>query len=189
MQGLDDRVVPPSQAESLVAALTDRQIPCAYLPFAGEGHGFRGADAIRRALEAQIVFLGEVFGFTPADDLAPLEMPGLDAWRERREQVRAAAAAATAAETAAAASHRSRLRTKPPSHPRQQTWRLAPSPLAAPRTRTAGRPTPTAAPRTRTRGSPDTDGGRPREAREPAIAAGPSETSPSSPPAEGSAAR
>ena len=54
MQGLEDRVVPPSQAESLVAALTARHIPCAYLAFPGEGHGFRGADAIRRSLDAEI---------------------------------------------------------------------------------------------------------------------------------------
>jgi dienelactone hydrolase len=84
MQGLEDRVVPPSQAESLVAALTARHIPCAYLAFPGEGHGFRGADAIRRSLDAEIQFLAYVFGFVPADPLEPLDMPGLDAWRQRR---------------------------------------------------------------------------------------------------------
>jgi hypothetical protein len=84
MQGLEDRVVPPSQAESLVAALTARNIPCAYLAFPGEGHGFRGADAIRRSLDAEIQFLAHVFGFVPADPLEPLDMPGLDAWRQRR---------------------------------------------------------------------------------------------------------
>ena len=84
MQGLDDRVVPPAQAESLVAALTARRIPCAYLAFPGEGHGFRGADAIRRSLDAEIEFLAQVFGFVPADPLEPLDMPGLDEWRQRR---------------------------------------------------------------------------------------------------------
>jgi dipeptidyl aminopeptidase/acylaminoacyl peptidase len=103
MQGLDDRVVPPSQAESLVAALTARHIPCAYLAFAGEGHGFRGAGAIRRSLEAEIVFLGQVFGYTPADGFEPLEMPGLDAWLARREHARAEAAAAAARARAEAA--------------------------------------------------------------------------------------
>ena len=53
-------------------------IPHAYLAFEGEGHGFRGAAAIRRTLEAELSFLGAVFGFTPADDLPPLELPGLD---------------------------------------------------------------------------------------------------------------
>ena len=81
MQGLDDRVVPPSQAEAIVAALEANGIPHAYLAFEGEGHGFRGASAIRRSLEAELSFYGQVFGFVPADQLEPLEMPGLDRWR------------------------------------------------------------------------------------------------------------
>ena len=47
MQGLDDRVVPPSQSEAVVAALAANGVPHAYLAFEGEGHGFRGATAIR----------------------------------------------------------------------------------------------------------------------------------------------
>ena len=47
LQGLDDRVVPPAEAERIVDALWERRIPHAYLPFEGEDHGFRGADAIR----------------------------------------------------------------------------------------------------------------------------------------------
>jgi len=81
MQGLDDHVVPPSQAEAIVAALQSNGIPHAYLTFEGEGHGFRGAVAIRRSLEAELSFLGQVFGYVPADPLEPLEMPGLDRWR------------------------------------------------------------------------------------------------------------
>jgi dipeptidyl aminopeptidase/acylaminoacyl peptidase len=84
MQGLDDRVVPVSQAEAIVAALESNDIPFAYLAFAGEGHGFRGAVAIRRSLEAQLSFLGQVFGFTPADQVEPLDMPGLERWRAAR---------------------------------------------------------------------------------------------------------
>ena len=84
MQGLDDRVVPPAQAEALVAALQANHIPHAYLAFEGEGHGFRAAAAIKRSLEADISFLGQVFGFEPADDLEPIEMPGLEAWRALR---------------------------------------------------------------------------------------------------------
>ena len=83
MQGLDDRVVPPSQAEAIVAALTANGIPHAYLAFEGEGHGFRGAVAIRRAIEAQLSFLGQVFGFVPADQLEPVEIQGLDGWQAR----------------------------------------------------------------------------------------------------------
>jgi dipeptidyl aminopeptidase/acylaminoacyl peptidase len=83
LQGLEDRVVPPAQAEAIVAALAANGIPHAYLAFEGEGHGFRGATAIRAALEAELAFLGAVFGFTPADHLPPLALPGLEAWRSR----------------------------------------------------------------------------------------------------------
>jgi dipeptidyl aminopeptidase/acylaminoacyl peptidase len=83
LQGLDDHVVPPSQADAIVAALAANDIPYAYIPFEGEGHGFRGADAIRRTAEAKIGFLGAVFGFAPVG-IAPLELPGLPAWRARR---------------------------------------------------------------------------------------------------------
>jgi dipeptidyl aminopeptidase/acylaminoacyl peptidase len=86
MQGLDDKVVPPSQAEAIVEALTARGMPYAYLAFEGEGHGFRGAAAIRRSLEAELSFLGQVFGFVPADALEPVEVPGLDAWQRRRHE-------------------------------------------------------------------------------------------------------
>jgi dipeptidyl aminopeptidase/acylaminoacyl peptidase len=78
LQGLDDKVVTPANAEALVEALQRNGTPYAYLTFEGEGHGFRGEIAQRRTLEARLSFLGAVFGFTPADDLPPLEMVGLD---------------------------------------------------------------------------------------------------------------
>jgi dipeptidyl aminopeptidase/acylaminoacyl peptidase len=84
LQGLDDRVVPPAQAEAIVAALASKGIPHAYLAFEGEGHGFRGATAIRRTLEARLAFLGQVFRFEPADTLEQLDMPGLAAWLASR---------------------------------------------------------------------------------------------------------
>ncbi len=84
LQGLDDKVVPPAQAEALAAALAAKGIPHAYLAFEGEGHGFRGEVAQRRTLEARLAFLGAVFGFTPADRLAPLDLPGIQTWREHR---------------------------------------------------------------------------------------------------------
>ncbi len=71
-QGLDDKVVPPNQAEAMVAALDRKQIPVAYVPFAGEGHGFRGADAIQRSLEAEWSFYGQVFGFAVDDTIEPV---------------------------------------------------------------------------------------------------------------------
>ncbi len=72
LQGLDDKVVIPEQSEVIVAALAARHVPHAYLAFEGEGHGFRGAYAIRRTIEARLSFLGQIFGFQPADDLEPL---------------------------------------------------------------------------------------------------------------------
>ncbi len=83
MQGLDDKVVLPSHAEAIVEALAAMGIPHAYLAFEGEGHGFRGEVAIRRSLEAQLSFLGQVFGFEPADTLDPVELVGLEDWRPR----------------------------------------------------------------------------------------------------------
>jgi dipeptidyl aminopeptidase/acylaminoacyl peptidase len=79
LQGLDDRVVPPSQAEAIAAALERNGIPYAYIAFEGEGHGFRGADAIRRSKEASLSFLGQVFGFEPADEIEPVAIENLQA--------------------------------------------------------------------------------------------------------------
>jgi dipeptidyl aminopeptidase/acylaminoacyl peptidase len=62
-QGLEDPVVPPNQAEAMVDALAARGIPHAYVPFAGERHGFRRAESLRKALEAELYFYAKVFGF------------------------------------------------------------------------------------------------------------------------------
>ncbi|HEV3498239.1 MAG TPA: prolyl oligopeptidase family serine peptidase, partial [Actinomycetes bacterium] len=61
-QGLDDKVVPPSQAEVLVDALRRAGIAYAYLTFEGEAHGFRKAATIRRVVEAELSFYGQVLG-------------------------------------------------------------------------------------------------------------------------------
>ena len=82
MQGLDDKVVPPSQAEVIVEALKRRGIPYAYIAFAGEGHGFRKAENSKRASEAQLSFLAQVSGFEPADELEPIEIEKLDSVRQ-----------------------------------------------------------------------------------------------------------
>ncbi len=65
LQGSEDKVVPPTQAELLAAALRERQIPHAYLLFEGEQHGFRRAETVIAALEAELSFYGQVFGFDP----------------------------------------------------------------------------------------------------------------------------
>jgi dienelactone hydrolase len=66
LQGLEDQVCPPEQANRFVAALDGTGIPHAYLAFAGEQHGFRRAETIEAALNAELSFYGQVFGFTPA---------------------------------------------------------------------------------------------------------------------------
>jgi dipeptidyl aminopeptidase/acylaminoacyl peptidase len=77
IQGADDRIVPPAQAEGIVTALQRNGLPHAYLLFEGEGHGLRKAENQRRALEAELSFYAQVFGFTLADDLVPLPIEGL----------------------------------------------------------------------------------------------------------------
>ncbi len=62
-QGLEDRVVPPNQAEAMVEALARKGIAHAYVPFEGEQHGFRRAENIATALDGELYFYGQVFGF------------------------------------------------------------------------------------------------------------------------------
>ncbi len=69
-QGLEDRIVPPNQAEAMVAALAARGIAHAYVPFEGEQHGFRRVENIRTALEGELFFYAHVFGF-PVDVRPP----------------------------------------------------------------------------------------------------------------------
>lgn len=75
LQGLDDEICPPDQAERFAEALEGSGIPHAYLPFEGEQHGFRKAATIVAALEAELAFYGEVFGF---------DTPGVPALELRR---------------------------------------------------------------------------------------------------------
>ncbi|MET0558080.1 MAG: S9 family peptidase [Solirubrobacterales bacterium] len=76
-QGLEDEIVPPSQAETMVAALRANGVPHAYLAFEGEQHGFRQAETEIRCLEAELSFYGRILDFDPADELAPLEIDGI----------------------------------------------------------------------------------------------------------------
>ncbi len=77
LQGLEDRVVSPAQAEQMIAALEAKGLPYAYVAFEGEQHGFRKAENIRRAAEAELYFYARVFGFEPADDIEPVEIANL----------------------------------------------------------------------------------------------------------------
>ena len=76
-QGLEDRIVPPNQAEMMYEAVRSKGIPCAYLPFEGEQHGFRRAENIKRALESELYFYSRVFGFELADPVEPVHIENL----------------------------------------------------------------------------------------------------------------
>ncbi len=76
LQGLEDAVVPPNQAEMIVDALRARKVPVAYVAFEGEQHGFRRAENIRRALDAELSFYAQVLGFELSADegIEPVEV-------------------------------------------------------------------------------------------------------------------
>ncbi|MEP6635463.1 MAG: prolyl oligopeptidase family serine peptidase [Acidobacteriota bacterium] len=73
-QGLEDKVVPPNQAEVMVAALREKKIPVAYVAFEGEQHGFRQAKNIKRSLDGELYFYSRIFGFELADEVEPVQI-------------------------------------------------------------------------------------------------------------------
>ena len=77
LQGLEDKVVPPGQAEQMAGALDAKGIPYAYLAFDGEQHGFCKAESIRRSLEAELYFYSRIFGFDLADPVDPVPIRNL----------------------------------------------------------------------------------------------------------------
>lgn len=77
LQGLLDRIVPPAQAEEMIAAMAERGVPYAYVTFPDEDHGFRKAENVVRALEATLSFYTQLFGVEPAEDIDPVEVVGL----------------------------------------------------------------------------------------------------------------
>ena len=76
-QGLEDKVVPPNQAEKMFEAVRAKGLPVAYLTFAGEQHGFRKAENIKRVLEAELYFYSRVFGFELADVIEAVRIENL----------------------------------------------------------------------------------------------------------------
>jgi len=76
-QGLEDRVVPPSQTEAMVKALRAKGLPVAYVAFAGEQHGFRSAQNIKRSLEAELYFYSRVFSFELAQAVEQVEIENI----------------------------------------------------------------------------------------------------------------
>ncbi len=76
-QGDEDRVVPPDQAEVMVNALRQKGIPVAYILFKGEQHGFRKAENIKRALDAELYFYSRIFKFELAEHIKPVLIENL----------------------------------------------------------------------------------------------------------------
>jgi dipeptidyl aminopeptidase/acylaminoacyl peptidase len=73
-QGLEDPIVPPEQAEMMLAALRGNGVPHAYVAYEGEQHGFCRAEHVRRTAEAELYFYARVLGLSPADELVPVEI-------------------------------------------------------------------------------------------------------------------
>ena len=76
-QGLENKIVPPDQAELMFEAVRRKGLPTAYLPFEGEQHGFRNAANIKRALDAELYFYARVFGFELAEPVEPVQIENL----------------------------------------------------------------------------------------------------------------
>jgi dipeptidyl aminopeptidase/acylaminoacyl peptidase len=76
-QGAEDEVVPPAQSEIMVDALKAKALPHAYLLFEGEQHGFRKAENIVRAHEAELSFYAQILGFEASDPIEPVSIANL----------------------------------------------------------------------------------------------------------------
>jgi len=74
LQGLDDEVVPPNQSQMIFEALVANCVPSAYIAIEGEGHGFRQPANKIKALNAELDFYGQIFGFTPAGDIERVQL-------------------------------------------------------------------------------------------------------------------
>ena len=72
-QGSEDKVVPPSQAEVMVNALKQKNVPVAYVLYQGEAHGFKRAENIKRTMELEQWFYGQIFGF-PVEGIEGVEI-------------------------------------------------------------------------------------------------------------------
>jgi dipeptidyl aminopeptidase/acylaminoacyl peptidase len=76
-QGLEDKIVPPDQAQMMADALRSKGVPVAYVAFEGEQHGFRKAENIKRSLDAELYFYSRVFNFAPAESIGPVQIENL----------------------------------------------------------------------------------------------------------------
>ncbi|HLF02146.1 MAG TPA: prolyl oligopeptidase family serine peptidase, partial [Anaerolineales bacterium] len=76
-QGLEDKIVPPNQAEMMFEAVRAKELPVAYVPYEGEQHGFRQAKNIKHSLDSELYFYSKIFKFELADKVEPIEIENL----------------------------------------------------------------------------------------------------------------
>jgi dipeptidyl aminopeptidase/acylaminoacyl peptidase len=76
-QGMEDKIVPPNQAETMVAAVREKGLPVAYVAYEGEQHGFRQAANIKRTLEGELYFYSRILGFELAEHIEPVPIENL----------------------------------------------------------------------------------------------------------------
>jgi dipeptidyl aminopeptidase/acylaminoacyl peptidase len=81
-QGLEDKIVPPNQAVMMFEAVKKKGLPCAYIAFEGEQHGFRRAENIKRSFDGELYFYGKVFGFELAEPVKPVKIENLPVTRK-----------------------------------------------------------------------------------------------------------
>jgi dipeptidyl aminopeptidase/acylaminoacyl peptidase len=77
LQGLEDKVVPPNQAQTMYDAVKAKGLPVGMVLYEGEQHGFRKTETIRHSQDVSLYFLGKVFGFEPADEVPTIEIANL----------------------------------------------------------------------------------------------------------------
>jgi dipeptidyl aminopeptidase/acylaminoacyl peptidase len=73
-QGLEDKIVPPSQADEFIAVCKQKELPYAYVAFEGEQHGFRREKNIRRSIEGELYFVSQIFDLGLADQIEPVKI-------------------------------------------------------------------------------------------------------------------
>lgn len=76
-QGDEDKIVPPSQSRMMFDAARLRGLPTAYMLFQGEQHGFRKAESLKRALEAEFFFFSRIFRFELREPIPPISIENL----------------------------------------------------------------------------------------------------------------
>ncbi|MBI5081933.1 MAG: prolyl oligopeptidase family serine peptidase [Chloroflexi bacterium] len=85
-QGLEDKIVPPNQAQMMFEAVKKKGLPVAYLPFAGEQHGFRQAKNIKRSLDAELYFYSRVFGFKLTEKIKAVKIENMEEPRRKKKR-------------------------------------------------------------------------------------------------------